>query len=525
MSYNMAFGMDSTVSAAQQTSMDPRMCSPVGTATLVHNGGSAEALVLLLKRMATLARYGDDEVKLVMLYLSDAPGCVDGGNDELVNTVKRGLAALPWNVVAVIDGTVGMTTARILCACSIILATPRSVLYLAAGGHPSGARAVSASEAVSVGFVDMMVSTFMEAERMAGVMNKAVGVKIQQQPQLPGNKLDLQSFLKAGFAHLGLQVQQREASRQAAQADLEAALRQRAAARSLEKTQTAYPAAARTTGSITPPPGLLPPGFSAPKCHDARGRLYEEEHFLSDGESSTHTGHSGSSQSEHETFGSRPSWGHLSIDQVQLPASPQRTVIDKPTPMENRASKPVPATTKSKGGTSYGNTYMLCNIPCRATQQQVVDAVNSLGFAGTYDFIHLPTGGRMSKHTKNTTNLGYCFINFLHPETGSCFTSAFEGYTFACTTSLKKCTVKPAHIQLTAEQLKSGGVARLSKAASKKAARSGKTPAEATVDVDFTGDAPASTDVPTSTLTCSSVSSPSCHNEANLLISGMVLSF
>jgi hypothetical protein len=90
-------------------------------------------------------------------------------------------------------------------------------------------------------------------------------------------------------------------------------------------------------------------------------------------------------------------------------------------------------------------TLMICNIPCRITQQQLVDVINGMGFSELYDFLYLPTGGRSS--TVGSSNLGYGFINFTDPSNADPFTQAFAGYQFEGTSSTKVCTVRPAHMQ------------------------------------------------------------------------------
>jgi len=90
-------------------------------------------------------------------------------------------------------------------------------------------------------------------------------------------------------------------------------------------------------------------------------------------------------------------------------------------------------------------TLMICNIPCRVTQQQLVDIVDGMGFEGKYDFLYLPTGGRSS--TVGSSNLGYGFINYEDPTDAELFQQLFTNYQFEGTTSTKVCTVRPAHIQ------------------------------------------------------------------------------
>jgi len=90
-------------------------------------------------------------------------------------------------------------------------------------------------------------------------------------------------------------------------------------------------------------------------------------------------------------------------------------------------------------------TLMIRNIPCRVTQQQLIDIIDAMGFEGKYDFLYLPTGGRSS--TVGSSNLGYGFINYEEPEDAELFQQSFMNYQFEGTTSTKVCTVKPAHIQ------------------------------------------------------------------------------
>lgn len=90
-------------------------------------------------------------------------------------------------------------------------------------------------------------------------------------------------------------------------------------------------------------------------------------------------------------------------------------------------------------------TLMICNIPCRITQQQLVEVIDAMGFAGKYDFLYLPTGGRSS--TVGSSNLGYGFINFADPVDSDPFQQAFLNFQFEGTSSTKVVTVRPAHIQ------------------------------------------------------------------------------
>lgn len=84
-------------------------------------------------------------------------------------------------------------------------------------------------------------------------------------------------------------------------------------------------------------------------------------------------------------------------------------------------------------------TFMVRNIPCSISKQQLKASLESLGLAGTYDFLHLPGARKRS-------NLGYFFINFTK-EVAAEKAAIFEGYRFPNTNSSKVCTVAPAKFQ------------------------------------------------------------------------------
>jgi hypothetical protein len=91
-----------------------------------------------------------------------------------------------------------------------------------------------------------------------------------------------------------------------------------------------------------------------------------------------------------------------------------------------------------------GTTMMIRNIPCRLSQNDVIEAINACGFADTYDFVYLPTG----RHgTTSKGNLGYGFVNFKSSQHAEHFGVMFENFQFPGTSSSKKCTLKYAHLQ------------------------------------------------------------------------------
>lgn len=85
-------------------------------------------------------------------------------------------------------------------------------------------------------------------------------------------------------------------------------------------------------------------------------------------------------------------------------------------------------------------TVMMKNIPCGCSRSEVVDAIESLGFEGKYEFFYLPT--RRCK-----SNVGYAFIGFPDPWVAAAFAKAATGYRFESRKSPKTVTIVPARIQ------------------------------------------------------------------------------
>lgn len=92
-------------------------------------------------------------------------------------------------------------------------------------------------------------------------------------------------------------------------------------------------------------------------------------------------------------------------------------------------------------------TMMICNVPCRITQAAVIDGLDSVGFAGTYNFVYLPDRRQKFSRARASGNLGYAFVDFKSTQDAEDFVFAFEGYEFPGTYSSKRCTVRYAHEQ------------------------------------------------------------------------------
>mmetsp|Transcript_106107 Transcript_106107/g.167487 ORF Transcript_106107/g.167487 Transcript_106107/m.167487 type:complete len:285 (+) Transcript_106107:1-855(+) len=116
-----------------------------------------------------------------------------------------------------------------------------------------------------------------------------------------------------------------------------------------------------------------------------------------------------------------------------------------------KASKEKKARKADKNGKRMveGRTMMVCNIPCRVRHEDLVEAIESTGFGGTYEFVHIP-----GRKEQRDSNLGYGFIHFSHCEDAEKFAYTFEGYRFSGKASSKTCTVKVATCQGTIGKLR-----------------------------------------------------------------------
>lgn len=89
-------------------------------------------------------------------------------------------------------------------------------------------------------------------------------------------------------------------------------------------------------------------------------------------------------------------------------------------------------------------TLMVCDLPCCLSIQEVVDTINSQGFANTFDLIYMPRPkGLRSAKVELRHNLGYAFVNFKTPEKALEFQGVCSEFTFpSCST--KRCYTMPA---------------------------------------------------------------------------------
>jgi len=91
-------------------------------------------------------------------------------------------------------------------------------------------------------------------------------------------------------------------------------------------------------------------------------------------------------------------------------------------------------------------TMMICDIPCRQTASQVVQAIDECGFKDTYDLVYVPPQRGCHK-AKHFLNMGYAFVNFKEPKDATSFGDVFHNFSFANSFSKKLSYTKRAHCQ------------------------------------------------------------------------------
>mmetsp|Transcript_36548 Transcript_36548/g.84298 ORF Transcript_36548/g.84298 Transcript_36548/m.84298 type:complete len:172 (-) Transcript_36548:60-575(-) len=91
---------------------------------------------------------------------------------------------------------------------------------------------------------------------------------------------------------------------------------------------------------------------------------------------------------------------------------------------------------------SVVRNVMVQNLPARLTQEELMTAVEELGFLGYMNYFHLP-----QKSHGQSRNHGYAFLGFVTPEVAGRFRDAMTGYSFKTRPSPKQVVVRPARLQ------------------------------------------------------------------------------
>eukprot|EP00929_Paragymnodinium_shiwhaense_P002304 TRINITY_DN102523_c0_g1_i1.p1 TRINITY_DN102523_c0_g1~~TRINITY_DN102523_c0_g1_i1.p1 ORF type:complete len:430 (-),score=90.27 TRINITY_DN102523_c0_g1_i1:280-1569(-) len=382
------------------------VCLVDGKAVLFHFGGSDMAMEKLFLEVLTLHRR-EDEVLILTLCMSDVKVNDTLSNMECAMKVREVLGAMRCIVVGLIDGAVGMTTSSLLYSCDFVVATGTSTLSLSRGAT------YSVAEAKSAGLVDLVtncnreamtivVRMWKELQGLAGPSMQPLdkdfaAAHLRRKVLLLLKTPPATSFVTGHqqSAHnmtMNMLSQSSQANNVAPNYDFPV----------LPTKMQSIPGDAYK-GGFAGVGMLAPPGLGLP----CRG------YPAFDSESTTEGCGSSDSNETLEVEYSGPSgWA----------------------------------------GVQKEKSFMLCNLPCRFTLPEVIQAVDSLGFAGTYQYIHLPCGGHSRKQAN--ANLGYGFIKFSREDVADAFAAAFEGVTFPGTNSSKKCTTKVAYTELPPAQLR-----------------------------------------------------------------------
>eukprot|EP00929_Paragymnodinium_shiwhaense_P119791 TRINITY_DN91686_c0_g1_i1.p1 TRINITY_DN91686_c0_g1~~TRINITY_DN91686_c0_g1_i1.p1 ORF type:complete len:273 (-),score=46.23 TRINITY_DN91686_c0_g1_i1:43-861(-) len=123
-------------------------------------------------------------------------------------------------------------------------------------------------------------------------------------------------------------------------------------------------------------------------------------------------------------------------------------------------------------------TLMIKNLPCRVTEEEILEAAEDLGFGGAHNYFHLPVKKTAKAKAKPQTS-GYCFFGFETSETAVRFAKAMSGFQFKKRQSDKLVMVTTAHIDGQDPRAKETGAKRKRKAAAAEASPQEKTGGQA----------------------------------------------
>merc|ERR1719188_2567814 len=84
---------------------------------------------------------------------------------------------------------------------------------------------------------------------------------------------------------------------------------------------------------------------------------------------------------------------------------------------------------------------MIRNVPNCYTQEDMLNELEDLGFAGKFDFVYLP----VDKCSK--ASVGYAFANFVSATSAACFMEGSQGHRFTRRGKTKEMVVSVAHLQ------------------------------------------------------------------------------
>lgn len=99
------------------------------------------------------------------------------------------------------------------------------------------------------------------------------------------------------------------------------------------------------------------------------------------------------------------------------------------------------------GATEKVTTVMISCLPVRLGIEQLLWAIDSVGFNGTYDLVYMPYRSVKKRGKVQHGSPGYAFVNFKSSTHAQTFSESFEGYAFTEFNSERRAVVKPAATQ------------------------------------------------------------------------------
>lgn len=138
------------------------------------------------------------------------------------------------------------------------------------------------------------------------------------------------------------------------------------------------------------------------------------------------------------------------IQVAQLPAATSRTNVARRGKWDQSKGQSSSESQASSGSNDADvTTIMIRGIPCSLTTNCLMEILDRAGLAGVYDFFYLPPSKIPDSNdtSKPKGNLGYAFVNFVHPTYVTVCKEGLHGVKLDPVRSNKVCTISAADIQ------------------------------------------------------------------------------
>eukprot|EP00929_Paragymnodinium_shiwhaense_P098268 TRINITY_DN59771_c0_g1_i5.p1 TRINITY_DN59771_c0_g1~~TRINITY_DN59771_c0_g1_i5.p1 ORF type:complete len:391 (+),score=53.44 TRINITY_DN59771_c0_g1_i5:73-1245(+) len=356
--------------------------------------GCGPAMLKLYTQLLALQEL-DDDLLMVIICLSSTnknEGVYEPHDAE--QRVRRAVAGLRCFVIGVVDGSISINASALLYACDFVVATSSSRLHRSSGEEVPVSW--SAGEAKLAGLVDVVARNNQQAMQIvAGWWSRLKDCDMEA-----GGDRETAGSLRRAAAESWSVTMPTVIDNVAVP----------------EKASGSRRSANVASWKLGPPKTPATPSTHSDVHSDAASQC---------GQTTPEVG------AEQALTGSRNSTQDFTTGSKSVGSTDDES--DEEPPLKNGSRKP------------SGSSLMLCNLPCRCNLRDVMQAVDGLGFAGKYQYIHLPSGGHSRRHVQ--INLGYAFINFFQTTEAAAFAKVFEGFKFpGREASGKSCTTKPTHL-------------------------------------------------------------------------------